>query len=106
MNRFNDPEPLRADPDGIPCIDQRGSLYIFNQKDWRTAFNVGDSTVTWATCVNPPAFNYTMGQSIQLYPDLLKAGIKMLFYSGDTDSTISITGSMKWIHQLRLDANL
>lgn len=64
MNRFNDPEPLRADPDGIPCIDVRGSTYLFNQKDWRTAFNVGDSTVHWNTCVFPPALNYTMGESI------------------------------------------
>jgi len=106
MNRFN--EPLKDDPNGAPCIDSRGANKMFNDKDVRTAFNVGDQTTHWTTCRLTANYTYTFGESIQLYPDLIRSNppLKLLFYSGDTDSTIAVTGSMKWIHWLRINENL
>jgi carboxypeptidase C (cathepsin A) len=100
---------FRADPDGIPCVDIVGATKQWNDQATRTAFNVGDSKVHWDTCVfDTKVLNYTMspGESIQLYPDLIKSGLRIQIYSGDTDSTIAVTGTMAWIESLVAPNNL
>ena len=41
--------------------------------------------------------------SIFLYNDLIKSGIKIMKYSGDTDAAVPFTGTRQWIYNLKLD---
>lgn len=38
--------------------------------------------------------------SITLYPGLKQAGVKLLFYSGDTDGAVPLWGTRQWIDTL------
>ena len=35
--------------------------------------------------------------SINLYPELIKSGIRIWIYSGDIDANVPITGTLRWI---------
>jgi len=96
-----------SDPEGIPCIDTMGCHTYWNNKDNRKAFNV-DYNGEWLTCSNDTRLNYTStpGESIQFYPDLLASGLKILVYSGDTDSAVPVTGTRAWINDLKQKQNL
>jgi serine carboxypeptidase-like clade 1 len=100
--RWSEKVKLRANPDGIPCVDTLGSTAMWNDAKTRAEFNLADSTVHWSTCVAGNILHYdpTPGQSYQWYPALIKEGYEILIYSGDTDSVVPFTGTMGWIHQL------
>ena len=57
------------------CSGEVGGLYILN-----------------ATAETSP--------SVWIYPILQKAGIRMMFYSGDTDGAVTTYGSKQWINKL------
>jgi serine carboxypeptidase-like clade 2 len=39
--------------------------------------------------------------SYYLYPQLIDAGLKIMVYTGDQDAMVPITGTKKWITQLK-----
>ena len=41
--------------------------------------------------------------SIWAYPTLIKEGIRILVYSGDTDAVVPFNGNQKWIRNLKLE---
>ena len=41
--------------------------------------------------------------SFYLYPDLIKSGIRIFKYSGDTDAVAPFNGTEKWIKNLKLE---
>lgn len=97
--------PFRDNPDGIPCVDVRGSTYYWNQDGNREAFNVQVPTADlhWSTCVNVKSqlqYDLYPGHSQQWYPDLIKSGIRIQIYSGDTDSTVPFVGTRQWFHNV------
>jgi len=41
-----------------------------------------------------------------IYPELIKAGLRIMIYSGDVDADVPITGTLKWIDRLKEEAGL
>jgi serine carboxypeptidase-like clade 2 len=62
-------------------------------------FTTGSSEVASRYKKNP-------SQSFPLYPELIKAGIRIWVVSGDHDADVPITGTLKWLTRLREQANL
>ncbi|CAG9327620.1 unnamed protein product [Blepharisma stoltei] len=86
-----------------PCVDSLGLTHYFNNAQVRAAFNIPSSfSLVWNSCANLDyQYDYARG-SIYVYPYLLNSGIKIRIYSGDTDSVVPVTGTIRWITNLNL----
>ena len=56
----------------------------------------------WNACNDTIYANYgnAANGSHWIYPELKEAGLKILFFSGDTDGAVATLGSLKWIKEL------
>lgn len=81
------------------CTDSIGSMVLFNKDEYREPLhiNIDNETLQWTTCSE--VLNYTVNPegSYYIYPILIKAGLKVLVYSGDADAIVPITGTVAWI---------
>ena len=70
-----------------------------NDPETRKALHIPASTQAWQMCGGA---DYHMQQeaSLWIYPIMKQNGIKILFYSGDTDSAVPLGGTRKWIARL------
>jgi carboxypeptidase C (cathepsin A) len=86
------------------CIDSTNAEKYFNRKDVQNALHV-EARREWTSCSGEVGDRYEMQEkgSIWAYPTLLKEGIRILFYTGDTDVLVPFNGSQKWIKNLRLE---
>ena len=93
-------EPVRLDP---PCTQSEAPTKYFNRADIKNALHV-NSTIEWAMCSDSVFNNYIRSDeaSLYLYPKLIKAGLKILIFSGDTDMAVPYNGNMNWIDSLQL----
>lgn len=79
-----------------------------NQADVRAAFHIPDYVGPYYQCVpethQMPAGNwsYTVQReaSMWIYPILKAAGIRQIFFSGDTDGAVGLAGSREWMKVL------
>jgi len=100
-DKFNDPDDMDLWP--TPCRMSPASTNYFNLDSVKEALHAKKDTV-WEVCSTDISHYYYMSVkgSIYLYPNILKSGIKVLFYSGDSDACVPFTGSIKWIQNLKL----
>ena len=96
-----DEEPLTTAP---PCIENDAPLKYFNRADVKAALHV-KSSITWDMCNDFVNENYVMSEeaSYYLYPKLIKSGLKIMIFSGDTDMAVPYNGSQRWIDSLKLE---
>jgi len=58
--------------------------------------------ITWSICSDVLNYQTTVPNVIPIYRELIKAGRKVLVYSGNTDACVPYTGTQNWISSLNL----
>jgi serine carboxypeptidase-like clade 2 len=87
-----------------PCFDDTLIENYFNREDVQKALHV-TAKRPFEICsddVNKRYISKDRG-SIWAYPTLIKEGIRILVYSGDTDAIVPFNGNQKWIINLKLE---
>jgi len=88
-------------PSAGTVLNMNLSSFI-NQPKMRIALNISDDIQPFEQCTSNPKFNYHYQQegSMWIYQVLKGSGIRMMFYSGDTDGMVPLSGTRKWIKEL------
>ena len=88
----------------VPCFDDSNVERYFNRKDVQSALHV-EARNEWFVCSDEVGERYEIQEkgSIWVYPTLLKEGIRILVYSGDTDAIVPFNGNQAWIKNLKLE---
>ena len=88
----------------VPCFDDTNVEKYFNRKDVQDALHV-EAKREWVVCSDEVGDRYEIQDkgSIWVYPTLLKEGIRILVYSGDTDAIVPFNGNQAWIKNLKLE---
>jgi len=81
-------------------MDMDSSTY-FNNEEVKKALHLDNFTGPWNQCIvnftaangQPWDYHITPEASLWIYPILKAAGIRMMFYSGDTDGAVGLAGS-------------
>lgn len=98
---MKNPHPKKKARDQDPCIENYLASYL-NNPDVQKAIHANVST--WYEC--SPNLNYSyadvLASVLPVYSFLLKAGIKILVYSGDTDAIVPVSGTRLWLDTLNL----
>jgi carboxypeptidase C (cathepsin A) len=87
-----------------PCISDEGMMNYFNRDDVKAALHV-KMDKEWELCsleINQRYKRLTKG-SIWTYPTLIKSGLRILIFSGDTDMAVPFNGNQLWIRDLKLE---
>ena len=87
-----------------PCFDDSIVEKYFNREDVQVALHV-EAKRQWYICSDEVGDRYEIQDkgSIWVYPTLLKEGIRILVYSGDTDAIVPFNGNQAWIKDLKLE---
>ena len=95
---------LEEDESTTPCFDDTNIQNYFNRKDVQSALHVTAKS-TWYVCSGVVSNRYKIlpEGSIWTYPTLIKEGIRILIYSGDTDVVVPFNGNQAWIKDLKLE---
>ena len=95
---------LEEDESTTPCFDDTNIQNYFNRKDVQSALHVTAKS-TWYVCSDSVYKRYISLDegSIWTYPTLIKEGIRILIYSGDTDVVVPYNGNQAWIKDLKLE---
>jgi serine carboxypeptidase-like clade 1 len=72
-----------------------------NNASTRAALHIPDDVQAWEQCWGEK-FTYVFNDKASqwIYPIMKEAGVRMVFYSGDTDGAVPTWGSKQWIAQL------
>ena len=86
-----------------PCSDSKGILSYLNKDNVKLSLNVPKS-INFSECNMSINKNYLLKYegTKDIYQKLIGSGIRILFYSGDTDGAIPFNGSQDWIETLNL----
>ena len=92
---------LKLSPD---CVDDKPLLNYFNRDDVKTALHV-KADKYWELCSGDVSQRYQIQDkgSIWAYPTIIKEGIRILIYNGDTDMAVPFNGNQAWIQDLKLE---
>ena len=71
-----------------------------NKPDVRKAFHIPDFAPAWEQCSRKIDYHLQNEASMWIYRVLKGSGIRMMFYSGDTDGAVPTYGSKRWIESL------
>lgn len=71
-----------------------------NDPKTRNALNIPDFVQTWTQCSEKINYHLQNEASMWIYPILKANGIKLMFYSGDTDGAVPTFGTKRWIKEL------
>ncbi|XP_026429572.1 serine carboxypeptidase-like 26 [Papaver somniferum] len=84
-----------------PCFSTYTEEY-FNTADVQSALHA--KTGKWKVCNNSIlyTYNFTVFSILPIYTKLIKAGLKIWIYSGDTDGRVPVIGSRYWTEALGL----
>ena len=100
FTEFGDEPEENIWPDG--CAEDLFPLAFFNDMEVKQALHVRPS-MNFTICNSEINEHYTFGESFNIYKDILiPKGLKVWFYSGDTDGAVPVNGSVKWISNLEL----
>jgi len=100
-NDININQKLKKSPH---CYNDKPMHDYFNRANVKNALHV-NSDITWELCSSDVSARYDMQKkgSIWAYPTLIKSGIRILIYSGDTDMSVPFNGNQAWIDNLNLE---
>eukprot|EP00358_Blepharisma_japonicum_P003747 CAMPEP_0202946780 /NCGR_PEP_ID=MMETSP1395-20130829/10270_1 /ASSEMBLY_ACC=CAM_ASM_000871 /TAXON_ID=5961 /ORGANISM="Blepharisma japonicum, Strain Stock R1072" /LENGTH=355 /DNA_ID=CAMNT_0049647581 /DNA_START=283 /DNA_END=1350 /DNA_ORIENTATION=+ len=86
----------------VNCVPDIGMTKYLNLPQVRTAFHINPNLGAWMSCVDLDYTTDYQKGSIYLYPTLLNPanGLRVRFYSGDTDSCVPTIGTRQWIQKL------
>ena len=89
---------------GVYCFNDTNVENYFNREDVQNALHV-EARREWFVCSDEVGERYEIQEKgfIWVYPTLLKEGIKILVYSGDTDAIVPFNGNQAWIKNLKLE---
>jgi len=85
-----------------PCVDEVGFNTYYNRKEVKLALNVRLDLPEFRVCTD---VNYNIDRekgSYYLYPALIKSGMRIWKFSGDTDAVVPFNGTLQWISNLKL----
>lgn len=91
--------------DSYTCSENTNTDKFFNSESCKKAMHVSTFKGSWKICNNDLKYKKSNG-SIFAYPTLMKAGIRIWTYSGDTDAEIPWSSTVDWINLLRSDLGL
>jgi len=76
-----------------------------NLNETRAALHIGDEAPGWSECNGDVYTEYKLTKegSFWIYPVLKAAGIRMMFYSGETDGALPTYATKEWIANLNYD---
>jgi len=89
----------------IPCLSFSILQEYFNEPSVRKALHIDPKSDKWIAQSDKVFNHYTKDfakGSVWTYPILIENGIRCLFYSGDTDLSVPVIGSQRWIDALNL----
>jgi serine carboxypeptidase-like clade 2 len=86
-----------------PCIDNYVSTY-FNRPDVQKAIhaNVTNITYSWTQCSDVLFWADSASTVLPIYRQLIASGLRILVFSGDTDSRVPVTSTKLSINELKL----
>lgn len=96
LNRQMEGEGEKEMVMGAPVSD------YLNQADLRKVLHIGDEIQPWEECNGNKnwTYSYSREASQWIYPILKAAGVRAIFYSGDTDGAVPLSGTRQWIKEL------
>ncbi len=85
------------------CADAVGPIWYFNREDVKKALNVR-TDINWQFCSDEVYDHYNINKagSYFIYAKLIEHKLRILIYSGDSDSVVPTNGTEKWILNLGL----
>ncbi|KAF7806784.1 serine carboxypeptidase-like 33 [Senna tora] len=92
-----------------PCYSTYAEEY-FNRIDVQSSFHAGvkgkggNTNITWKTCNDSilRTYNFSVFSVLPIYTKLIKGGLKVWIYSGDTDGRIPVIGTRYCVEALGL----
>jgi len=89
----------RLEQNGVPCVYAQGTTKFFNEDLVKSKLHANEDKIsTWELCTNGKRIKYTSGVgSIQLYQDLVDAGLRILHFTGNTDGAVPAIGTRTWV---------
>ncbi|CAG9336337.1 unnamed protein product [Blepharisma stoltei] len=85
-----------------PCVGWVGAYTYLRNDTVRAAFNIPTSVQEWKLCSSLNYLSDYIHGSYYLYPSLIRAGLKILIYSGDVDGAVPLIGTRMWLQNLNL----
>ncbi|OMJ72434.1 hypothetical protein SteCoe_29138 [Stentor coeruleus] len=86
----------------LECVPDNALVMYLNNPKVRNALHINTTLGSWSGCVDLDYIpDYTRG-SIVYYPDLVKSGMIINMYSGDTDSAVPTWESINTLNLLNL----
>ena len=88
----------------VPCFDDTNVENYFSRPDVQSALHVVNLT-RWRVCSDDIFSNYSILDegSIWTFKTLMKQGLRILIYSGDSDAVVPYNGNQLWIRDLKLE---
>jgi carboxypeptidase C (cathepsin A) len=71
-----------------------------NNASMREALHIPSFAPSWEQCSSKIDYHLQREGSLWIYKVLKGSGIRMLFYSGDTDGAVPLAGTRKWLKSL------
>ncbi|XP_059644759.1 serine carboxypeptidase-like 33 isoform X2 [Cornus florida] len=88
-----------------PCFSAYAEKY-FNKVDVQTSLHANtrgaNSSVEWKVCNDSLLYKFTVFSVLPIYTKLIKGGLRIWIYSGDTDGRVPVIGSRYCIEALGL----
>lgn len=94
------PVPMR-EGGPIACIDETIQKYL-GRPDVAAALHV-NGNLHWAVCGSNSSFDYTRTEKderVDVYPDIWKAGVRVLIYNGEADACVPYLDNEAWVRSL------
>ena len=88
----------------LKCYDDKPMIEYFNRQDVKSALHV-NKDINWKLCSDEvyKRYNKQSKGAIWAYEFLIKSGIRILIYNGDTDITVPFNENQAWIENLNLE---
>ncbi|KAJ3704998.1 hypothetical protein LUZ61_008703 [Rhynchospora tenuis] len=100
-NKDGSPKKSDETEQGIdPCIDDFVERYL-NLPEVKKAFHA-DQNVNWVTCNHNLTYTLRDNTTVPIIKKIVTKGLRVILYSGDTDSVVPITTTKKSVKDMQL----